>query len=267
MLLNCSVGEDSWESLGLQGDPTSPSQRRSVLGVHWKDWCWSWSSNTLATWCEELTRLKRPWGQEGLGAGEGDDRGRDGRIASPTQWTWFWVDFASWWWTGRPGVLRFMGSQRVGHDWVTELTGWHRTVFLQQPAGPPQWNSAGEPGERQPQHLLWHVMGLKSPPGRPIFRLKKKKPYAFYKATPTKWSRKFQTMRHGKKLHTEEESSHSCIRMCTKMLAGTMIVMATNQIPLCSRKENKKRERIGMGNTCKSMANSCQCMTKTTTIF
>ena len=50
-----------WESLGLQGDPTSPSQRRSVLGVHWKDWCWSWNSNTLATWCEELTHLKRLW--------------------------------------------------------------------------------------------------------------------------------------------------------------------------------------------------------------
>ena len=47
MLLNCGVGEDSWESLGLQGDPTSPSQRRSVLGVHWKDWCWSWNSTTL----------------------------------------------------------------------------------------------------------------------------------------------------------------------------------------------------------------------------
>ena len=49
--LNCGVGEDSWESLGLQGDPTSPSWRRSVLGVHWKDWCWSWNSSTLATAC------------------------------------------------------------------------------------------------------------------------------------------------------------------------------------------------------------------------
>ena len=56
MLLNCGVGEDSWESLGLQGDLTSPSWRKSVLGVHWKDWCWSWNSNTLATWCEELAR-------------------------------------------------------------------------------------------------------------------------------------------------------------------------------------------------------------------
>ena len=50
MLLNCGVGEDSWESLGLQGDPTSPSERKSVLNIHWKDWCWSWNCNTLATW-------------------------------------------------------------------------------------------------------------------------------------------------------------------------------------------------------------------------
>ena len=49
------------QSLGLQGDPTSPSQRRSILGVHWKDWCWSWNSNILATWCKKLTNLKRPW--------------------------------------------------------------------------------------------------------------------------------------------------------------------------------------------------------------
>ena len=122
MLLNCGVREDSWESLGLQEDPTSPSQRRSVLDVHWKDWCWSWNSNTLATWCEELTHLKRPWCWERLSAGgEGDDRGWDGWMASPIQWTWVWVDSGSWWWTGRPGVLRFVGSQRVWHVWVSEL--------------------------------------------------------------------------------------------------------------------------------------------------
>ena len=122
MLLNCDVGEDSWESLGLQGYPTSPSWRRSVLGVHRKDWCWSWNSNTLATSCEELTHWKRPWCLEGLGAGgEGDDRGWDGWMASPTRWAWVWVNSGSWWWTGRPGVLRFMGSQRVRHDWATEL--------------------------------------------------------------------------------------------------------------------------------------------------
>ena len=59
MLLNCGVGEDSWESLGLQGDQTSQSSRKSVLNIHWKDWCWSWNSSTLATWCEELTHWKR----------------------------------------------------------------------------------------------------------------------------------------------------------------------------------------------------------------
>ena len=66
MLLNCGVGEDSWESLGLQGNPTSPCYRRSVLGVHWKDGCSSWNSNTLAIWCEELTHWKRPWCWERL---------------------------------------------------------------------------------------------------------------------------------------------------------------------------------------------------------
>ena len=77
MLLNCGVGEDSWESLGLQGDPASPFWRRSALGVHRKDWCRSWNSSTLATWCEELTHWKRLWCWKGLGAGgEGDDRMR-----------------------------------------------------------------------------------------------------------------------------------------------------------------------------------------------
>ena len=89
-------------------------------------WCWSWNSNTLATSREESTHCKRPWCWEGLGAGgEGDDRGWDGWMASPTQCTWVWVNSGSWWWTGRPGVLHFMGSQRVRHDWVTELPTYH----------------------------------------------------------------------------------------------------------------------------------------------
>ena len=76
----------------------------------------------FATSCEELTHWKRPWCWEGLGAGgEGDDRGWDGWMASPTWWTWFWVNSRSWWWTGSPGMLWFTGSQRVGHNWVTEL--------------------------------------------------------------------------------------------------------------------------------------------------
>ena len=66
--------------------------------------------------------LEISWCWERLGAGgEGDDRGWDGWMVSPTRWTWVWVNSGSWWWTGRPGVLRFMGSKRVGHDWATEL--------------------------------------------------------------------------------------------------------------------------------------------------
>ena len=122
MLLNCGVGEDSWESLGLQGDPTSPSYRISVLSILWKDCCWSWNSNTLPTWCEELTYLKIPWCWERLKAGgEGDDRGWDDWMASPTQWTWVWASSGSWWWTGKPGMLQSTGLQRTGHDWETEL--------------------------------------------------------------------------------------------------------------------------------------------------
>ena len=82
----------------------------------------------LQYWCKELTHWKRPWWWERLRAGgEGDDREWDGWMASPTQWTWVLVDSGSWWWTGRPGMLRFMGSQRVGHDWVTELN-WTETL-------------------------------------------------------------------------------------------------------------------------------------------
>ena len=76
---------------------------------------------SLATCCEGLTHLKRPWCWERLKAGvEGDDRGWDGWMASPTQWTWVRVYSRSWWWTGRPGMLWFMGSQRVRHNWATE---------------------------------------------------------------------------------------------------------------------------------------------------
>ena len=92
--------------------------------------CWSWNSSTLATSCEELTHWKWFWCWQRLGArGEGDDRGWDGWMASPIQWTWVWVNSGSWWWTGRPGVLQFMGSQRAGHHWVTELN-WTDSFLL-----------------------------------------------------------------------------------------------------------------------------------------
>ena len=109
---------------------TARRSNQSILmeispGCYWTDWCWSWSSNTLATSCEELTHWKRLWCWEGLGTGvEGDDRGWDGWMASPTQWAWVWLNSGSWWWTGRPGMLWFMGWQRVGQDWATELS-WY----------------------------------------------------------------------------------------------------------------------------------------------
>ena len=95
------------------------------------DWCWSWNSNTLATWCKELTHWKRPWCWERLKAGgEGDDRRWDSWMVSLTQWTWFCADSGSWWWTGRAGVLWSMGSQRVGHDWATELNTKQMVAFF-----------------------------------------------------------------------------------------------------------------------------------------
>ena len=113
--------EKTFES-PLDCKESQPSYRKSVLNIHWKDRCWSWNSSILATWCEELTHMKRPWWWERLRAGwEGDDRGWDGWMASPNQWTWVWVYSRSCWWTGKPGVLQTMGWQRVGHNWVTEL--------------------------------------------------------------------------------------------------------------------------------------------------
>ena len=76
----------------------------------------------MTTWCEGSTHWKRPWCWERLKVGgEEDSRGWDGWMASLTQWTWVWVGSGSQWWTGKPGVLQSMGSQRVRHDWVTEL--------------------------------------------------------------------------------------------------------------------------------------------------
>ena len=87
-------------------------------------------AETLATWCEELTRLNRPWCWERLNVGgEGDNRGWDGWMASPTQWTWVWVNSGSWWWTRRPGMLQSIGSQRVGWTWLSDWTELNWTEF------------------------------------------------------------------------------------------------------------------------------------------
>ena len=95
--------------------------------------CWSWNSSTLATRCQELTHWKRPWCWERLKAGgEGDDRGQDGWMASQTQGTWSWASSGSWWWTWKPGVLQFMESQRVRHNWAIELNWTDRCCEIDQ---------------------------------------------------------------------------------------------------------------------------------------
>ena len=102
--------------------PVKPKGNQSWIFIRRTDV--SWSSNTLATWCEKLTHWKRLWCWEGLGArGEGDDRGWDGWMISPTRWTWVWASSGSWWWAGKPGAA-VHGWQRVRHDLVTELNGW-----------------------------------------------------------------------------------------------------------------------------------------------
>ena len=117
---------------------TARRSNQSILkeispGCSLEGWCWSWNSNILVIWCEELTPWKRPWCWERLKVGgEGDDRGRDGWMASLTQWTWVWVSSGNWWWTGKPGVLQSMGLQRVGHDWAIELN-W--TDGMGEPGG------------------------------------------------------------------------------------------------------------------------------------
>ena len=83
---------------------TARRSNQSILkeispGCSLKDLCWNWNSNTLATSCKELTYWKRPWCWEGLGAGEGDNRGWDGWMVSLAWWTWVWLNSVSWWWT------------------------------------------------------------------------------------------------------------------------------------------------------------------------
>ena len=77
--------------------------------------------------------MSPPWCWERLKVGEGDDKGWDGWMASPTQCTWVWVNSGSWWWTGRPGVLQSMGLQRVGHDWGTELNSTENVTSCREP--------------------------------------------------------------------------------------------------------------------------------------
>ena len=91
------------------------------MNIDWKDWCWHWNFSTLAICCEEKSHWKD------------SDVGKDWRwkeksttenvwMASPTRWIWVWISLRNWWLTGKPDVLQSIGSQRVGHDWATELS-------------------------------------------------------------------------------------------------------------------------------------------------
>ena len=114
------------------------SNQPILKGNDWKDWCWSWSSNTLASWYKELTHWDagKDWRQEEKGTTEDEIVG----WPSPTQCTWVWVNSGSWWWTGKPNVMQSLRLQGVGPNWETELNwvpydnqqdswSWHLTTF------------------------------------------------------------------------------------------------------------------------------------------
>ena len=124
MVLDCCVGEDSWESLGLQGDPTSPFWRRWALDFFGRNDAKAETpvlqSPHAKSWpIGKDSDAGRDWGQEEKGMTEGE----------MTWWTWVWVNSGSWWWRGRPGMVQFMGSQRVRLNWATEL-GWTDDVSI-----------------------------------------------------------------------------------------------------------------------------------------
>ena len=101
--------------------PVTPKGNQSWIFIWRTETEAETQSNTLATCCNKLTHWERPWCWERLKAGgEGDNRRWDGWMASLTQWTWVWASARSWWWTGKSGVLQYMGSQRVRHILVTE---------------------------------------------------------------------------------------------------------------------------------------------------
>ena len=101
--------------------PVNPKGSQSLIFIGRTD-CWSWNSSTFTPWWKELTHWKSPGCLERLKArGEGDDRGWDDWMASPTWGTWVWTSSGCGWWTGKPDVPQSMGFQRVRHDWATEM--------------------------------------------------------------------------------------------------------------------------------------------------
>ena len=125
MLLNSGAGEDSRVPWTARRSNQS-SLKKISPGCSLEGLMLKLKLQYFGHLMRKANSLERPWCWERLRAGgERGDRGWDGWMASLSQWTWVWVDSGNWWWTGRPGMLRFMGSQRVGHDWATELN-WGR---------------------------------------------------------------------------------------------------------------------------------------------
>ena len=126
-----SSGSWWWTGRPVCCSPWGHKESDTTEGLNWTElnWCWTWSFNTLATWCKELTHWKKkPWCWEKLRErGQRDNGGWNGWMASLTQWTWVWASSGRWWRTGKLGVLHSMGSQRVRHDWATELN-WTDTI-------------------------------------------------------------------------------------------------------------------------------------------
>ena len=136
MLLNCGVGEDlrvPWtEMRSNQSILKEISPEYSLKGLMLEaetPILWPPDAKNWLIWKDPDPG--KDWRRE-----EEDDRGWDDWMASPTQWTWVWVNSRSWWWTGRPGMLQSMGSQSVGHDWATELN-WHLESSLLRPLRDP----------------------------------------------------------------------------------------------------------------------------------
>ena len=114
---NCGFGETTHSinnALAQELLKYSAVVVQEVLQRRWEPWRWG-------VYCRAIRRWQRPIKSHHWSWGEADDRGWDGWIASLTRWTWVWASSRNWWWTGKPGVLQPMGSQRVRHDWVTEL--------------------------------------------------------------------------------------------------------------------------------------------------
>ena len=139
---NWLIGKDSAAEQDGEGNGNS-LQCSCLENPRDREAWWAAQSQTWLTWLSSSSS----WARLKAG-GEGDNRGWDGWMASPTQWTWVWASSGSWWWTGKAGVLQFMGSQRVGHDWLTELN-WDTFLEKQRKNNLNIWNIGTNGGHSQ----------------------------------------------------------------------------------------------------------------------